>query len=226
MAEPLVTESAPVPSARQTARGGALSPILAGECSWLHLLVLLFALAAPVVAPEARPCEAPLKALSAEELLLTRSSTQMTCRIPTLKQLIDDATCNYRGCLALSGRTTVTWGEGLGGSQALFAAALPKADRYHGSTRFLRQRKHPCAHAAGAETPAVRCAADRRGCFRRGRAVRACALARLWTRAPNSNVCAGANASHERACGPKYAASISLRTSKSPSLRGYTQALS
>ena len=46
----------------------------------------------------------------------------------TLKQLIDDALVTTAVASRFLGRTTVTWGEGLGGSQALFAAALlPKA---------------------------------------------------------------------------------------------------
>ena len=42
----------------------------------------------------------------------------------TLKQLIDDALVTAAVASRFLGRTTVTWGEGLGGSQALFTAAL------------------------------------------------------------------------------------------------------
>ena len=42
----------------------------------------------------------------------------------TLKQLIDDALVTTAVASRFLGRTTVTWGEGLGGSQALFTAAL------------------------------------------------------------------------------------------------------
>ena len=102
-----------------------------GVRSWLHLL-RFSALGTPVVALEARPCEASLKdawrgALTAEELagaLINPDDAASS----TLKQLIDDALVTTAVASRFLGRTTVTWGEGLGGSQALFAAALlPKA---------------------------------------------------------------------------------------------------
>ena len=102
-----------------------------GVRSWLHLL-RFSALGLPVVALEARPCEARLKdawrgALTAEELAgaLINSDDAASS---TLKQLIDDALVTTAVASRFLGRTTVTWGEGLGGSQALFTAALlPKA---------------------------------------------------------------------------------------------------
>ena len=98
-----------------------------GVRSWLHLL-RFSALGLPVVALEARPCEARLKdawrgALTAEELahaLIDPASATAS----TLKQLIDDALVTTAVASRFLGRTTVTWGEGLGGSQALFVAAL------------------------------------------------------------------------------------------------------
>ena len=102
-----------------------------GARSWLHLLRFT-ALGLPVVALEARPCEPQLKdawrgAFSAEELahaLINPDGADAS----TLKQLIDDALVTTAVASRFLGRTTVTWGEGLGGSQALFATALlPKA---------------------------------------------------------------------------------------------------
>lgn len=102
-----------------------------GVRSWLHLLRFT-ALGLPVVALEARPCEPQLKdawrgAYTAEELagaLINPDGADVS----TLKQLIDDALVTTAVASRFLGRTTVTWGEGLGGSQALFAAALlPKA---------------------------------------------------------------------------------------------------
>ena len=98
-----------------------------GVRSWLHLL-RFSALGMPVVALEARPCEASLKdawrgALTAEELagaLINPDDAASS----TLKHLIDDALVTTAVASRFLGRTTVTWGEGLGGSQALFAAAL------------------------------------------------------------------------------------------------------
>ena len=98
-----------------------------GVRSWLHLL-RFSALGMPVVALEARPCEASLKdawrgALTAEELagaLINPDDAASS----TLKQLIDDALVTTAVASRFLGRTTVTWGEGLGGSQALFTAAL------------------------------------------------------------------------------------------------------
>ena len=102
-----------------------------GVRSWLHLL-RFSALGMPVVALEARPCEAQLKdawrgALTAEELAHALINSDDAAS-STLKQLIDDALVTTAVASRFLGRTTVTWGEGLGGSQALFAAALlPKA---------------------------------------------------------------------------------------------------
>ncbi len=102
-----------------------------GVRSWLHLL-RFSALGLPVVALEARPCEPQLKdawrgALTAEELAHALINPDDTAS-STLKQLIDDALVTTAVASRFLGRTIVTWGEGLGGSQALFAAALlPKA---------------------------------------------------------------------------------------------------
>ena len=102
-----------------------------GVRSWLHLL-RFSALGLPVVALEARPCEAQLKdawrgALTAEELAHALINPDDAAS-STLKQLIDDALVTTAVASRFLGRTPVTWGEGLGGSQALFAAALlPKA---------------------------------------------------------------------------------------------------
>lgn len=98
-----------------------------GVRSWLHLL-RFSALGMPVVALEARPCEPQLKdawrgALSAEELAHALINPDDAAS-STLKQLIDDALVAASVASRFLGRTTVTWGEGLGGSQALFTAAL------------------------------------------------------------------------------------------------------
>ena len=98
-----------------------------GVRGWLHLL-RFSALGMPVVALEARPCEASLKdawrgALTAEELAGALISPDDAAS-STLKQLIDDALVTTAVASRFLGRTTVTCGEGLGGSQALFAAAL------------------------------------------------------------------------------------------------------
>ena len=102
-----------------------------GVRSWLHLL-RFSALGLPVVALEARPCEPQLKdawrgALTAEELAHALINPASAVASP-LKQLIDDALVTTSVASHFLGRTAITWGEGLGGSQALFAAALlPKA---------------------------------------------------------------------------------------------------
>ena len=102
-----------------------------GVRSWLHLL-RFSALGLPVVALEARPCAAQLKdawrgALTAEELAHALINPDDAAS-STFKQLIDDALVTTAVASRFLGRTIVTWGEGLGGSQALFAAALlPKA---------------------------------------------------------------------------------------------------
>lgn len=98
-----------------------------GVRSWFHLL-RFSALGMPVVALEARPCEASLKdvwrgALAAGELALALINPDDAAS-STLKQLIDDALVTTAVASRFLGRTTVTWGEGLGGSQALFATAL------------------------------------------------------------------------------------------------------
>ena len=98
-----------------------------GVRSWLHLL-RFSALGLPVVALEARSCELQLKdawrgALTAEELAHALINPDDAAS-STLKQLIDDALVAASVASRFLGRTTVTWGEGLGGSQALFAAAL------------------------------------------------------------------------------------------------------
>ena len=98
-----------------------------GVRSWLHIL-RFSALGLPVVALEARPCEASLKdawrgALTAEELARALINPDDAAS-STLKQLIGDALVAASVASRFLGRTTVTWGEGLGGSQALFAAAL------------------------------------------------------------------------------------------------------
>ena len=102
-----------------------------GVRSWLHLL-RFSALGLPVVALEARPCEPQLKdawrgTFTAEELAHALINPDDAAS-STLKQLIDDALVTTAVASRFLGRTTVTWGEGLGGSQALFTAALlPKA---------------------------------------------------------------------------------------------------
>ena len=98
-----------------------------GVRSWLHLL-RFSALGLPVVALEARSCEPQLKdawrgLLSAEELAHALINPDDAAS-STLKQLIDDALVAASVASRFLGRTTVTWGEGLGGSQALFTAAL------------------------------------------------------------------------------------------------------
>lgn len=98
-----------------------------GVRSWLHLL-RFSALGLPVVALEARPCEPQLKdawrgTFTAEELAHALINPDDAAS-STLKQLIDDALVTTAVASRFLGRTTVIWGEGLGGSQALFAAAL------------------------------------------------------------------------------------------------------
>ena len=98
-----------------------------GVRSWLHLL-RFSALGLPVVALEARPCEAQLKdawrgTFAAEELAHALINPDDAAS-STLKQLIDDALVTTAVASRFLGRTIVTWGEGLGGSQALFTAAL------------------------------------------------------------------------------------------------------
>ena len=102
-----------------------------GVRSWLHLL-RFSAFGLPVVALEARPCEAQLKdawrgTFTAEELAHALINPDDAAS-STLKQLIDDALVTTAVASRFLGRTAVTWGEGLGGSQALFAAALLPKD--------------------------------------------------------------------------------------------------
>lgn len=135
VAEPLapaeLSAPAELPASAELPAVVLFSDLGRGVRSWLHLL-RFSALGTPVVALEARPCEASLKdawrgALTAEELagaLINPDDAASS----TLKQLIDDALVTTAVASRFLGRTTVTWGEGLGGSQALFAAALlPKA---------------------------------------------------------------------------------------------------
>ena len=98
-----------------------------GVRSWLHLL-RFSALGLPVVALEARPCEPQLKdawrgTFTAEELAHALINPDDAAS-STLKQLIDDALVTTAVASRFLERTIVIWGEGLGGSQALFAAAL------------------------------------------------------------------------------------------------------
>ena len=123
--------SAELPASAKLPAVVLFSDLGRGVRSWLHLL-RFSALGMPVVALEARPCEASLKdawrgALTAEELAHALINPDDAAS-STLKQLIDDALVTTAVASRFLGRTTVTWGEGLGGSQALFAAALlPKA---------------------------------------------------------------------------------------------------
>ena len=131
VAEPLaaaeLSASAELPASAKLPAVVLFSDLGRGVRSWLHLL-RFSALGMPVVALEARPCEASLKdawrgALTAEELagaLINPDDAASS----TLKQLIDDALVTAAVASRFLGRTTVTWGEGLGGSQALFTAAL------------------------------------------------------------------------------------------------------
>ena len=135
VAEPLaaaeLSASAELPASAKLPAVVLFSDLGRGVRSWLHLL-RFSALGLPVVALEARSCEPQLKdawrgALSAEELAHALINPDDAAS-STLKQLIDDALVTTAVASRFLGRTTVTWGEGLGGSQALFAAALlPKA---------------------------------------------------------------------------------------------------
>ena len=135
VAEPLaaseLSASAELPASAKLPAVVLFSDLGRGVRSWLHLL-RFSALGMPVVALEARPCEASLKdawrgALTAEELARALINPDDAAS-STLKQLIDDALVTTAVASRFLGRTTVTWGEGLGGSQALFTAALlPKA---------------------------------------------------------------------------------------------------
>ena len=125
VAEPLTP--AELPASTELPAVMLFSDLGRGVRSWLHLL-RFSALGLPVVALEARPCEAQLKdtwrgSLSAEELAHALINPDGAAS-STLKQLIDDALVATSVASRFLGRTTVTWGEGLGGSQALFTAAL------------------------------------------------------------------------------------------------------
>ncbi|MBF0918691.1 MAG: acetylxylan esterase [Atopobium sp.] len=125
VAEPLTP--AELPASTELPAVMLFSDLGRGVRSWLHLLRFT-ALGLPVVALEARPCEPQLKdawrgALTAEELAHALIDPASATASP-LKQLIDDALVTTAVASRFLGRTTVTWGEGLGGSQALFAAAL------------------------------------------------------------------------------------------------------
>ena len=129
VAEPLTP--AELPASTELPAVVLFSDLGRGVRSWLHLLRFT-ALRLPVVALEARPCEPQLKdawrgALAAEELAHALINPASAAASP-LKQLIDDALVTTSVASHFLGRTAITWGEGLGGSQALFAAALlPKA---------------------------------------------------------------------------------------------------
>ena len=135
VAEPLaaaeLSASAELPASAKLPAVVLFSDLGRGVRSWLHLL-RFSALGMPVVALEARPREASLKdawrgALTAEELARALINPDDVAS-STLKQLIDDALVTTAVASRFLGRATVTWGEGLGGSQALFTAALlPKA---------------------------------------------------------------------------------------------------
>lgn len=131
VAEPLaaaeLSASAELPASAKLPAVVLFSDLGRGVRSWLHLL-RFSALGLPVVALEARPCEAQLKdawrgALTAEELAHALINLDDAAS-STLKQLIDDALVTTAVASRFLGRTIVTWGEGLGGSQALFTAAL------------------------------------------------------------------------------------------------------
>ena len=125
VAEPLAP--AELPASAELPAVVLFSDLGRGVRSWLHLLRFT-ALGLPVVALEARPCEPQLKdawrgALTAEELAHALINPASAAASP-LKQLIDDALVTTSVASRFLGRTVITWGEGLGGSQALFAAAL------------------------------------------------------------------------------------------------------
>ena len=124
---PASVSAAELPATTELPAVVLFSDLGRGVRSWLHLL-RFSALGLPVVALEARPCEAQLKdawrgVLTAEELAHALINPDDAAS-STLKQLIDDALVAASVASRFLGRTTVTWGEGLGGSQALFAAAL------------------------------------------------------------------------------------------------------
>ena len=137
-----------------------------GVRSWLHLL-RFSALGLPVVALEARPCEPQLKdawrgVLTAEELAHALINPDDAAS-STLKQLIDDALVATAVASRFLGRTTVTWGEGLGGSQALFAAALlPKevSATMALNPLFADNATTLCAHVGCGDTPQSDAAID------------------------------------------------------------------
>ena len=131
VAEPLaaaeLSASAELPASAKLPAVVLFSDLGRGVRSWLHLL-RFSALGLPIVALEARPCAPQLKdawrgAFTAEELAHALINSDDAAS-STLKQLIDDALVTTAVASRFLGRTTVTWGEGLGGSQALFVAAL------------------------------------------------------------------------------------------------------
>ena len=131
VAEPLaaaeLSASAELPASAKLPAVVLFSDLGRGARSWLHLL-RFSALGLPIVALEARPCAPQLKdawrgAFTAEELAHALINSDDAAS-STLKQLIDDALVTTAVASRFLGHTTVTWGEGLGGSQALFVAAL------------------------------------------------------------------------------------------------------
>lgn len=124
---PATASAAELPATTELPAVVLFSDLGRGVRSWQHLL-RFSALGLPVVALEARPCEPQLKdawrgTFTAEELAHALINPDGAAS-STLKQLIDDALVTTAVASRFLGRTTVTWGEGLGGSQALFAAAL------------------------------------------------------------------------------------------------------
>lgn len=124
---PAAASAAELPATTELPAVVLFSDFGRGARSWLHLL-RFSALGLPVVALEARPCEPQLKdawrgTFTAEELAHALINPDDAAS-STLKQLIDDALVTTAVASRFLERTTVIWGEGLGGSQALFTAAL------------------------------------------------------------------------------------------------------
>lgn len=98
-----------------------------GVRSWLHLLRFT-ALGFPVVALESRTCEKSMSdawrgELSAKDLVRVLIDPQ-DIEHSFCKQLIDDALVTTAFAQHYFDCPAIVWGEGFGGSQALFAAAL------------------------------------------------------------------------------------------------------